>query len=148
MSNHIEELISKSIRVLKSKGILLYPTDTIWGLGCDATNDGAVRKIIEIKNRPIHKEGFVILLASPHQLLHYVDQYDPSVFNYIQSQSKPTTIIYKKGIGVSPHVLAHDGSIAIRICQHPFCKGLIEKLGKPIVSTSANISDTPSPLSF
>lgn len=128
-------------------GIILYPTDTIWGLGCDATNEAAVRKIINLKQRPAHK-SFVVLVASERDVMQYVSAVDLAVFDYLDKQTKPTTVIYKGAIGLADNVLAADGSVAIRICKDEFCKTFIKRFRKPIVSTSANISNESSPSLF
>lgn len=133
--------------VLKRGGIILYPTDTVWGLGCDATNAEAVEKIINLKRRPAHK-SFVTLLAEERDLIDYVAAPDLSVFDYLEKQDRPTTIIYDHALGLAENVMAEDGSIAIRICKDEFCKKIIKRLRRPIVSTSANLSGVPTPSIF
>ncbi len=133
--------------VLKKGGIILYPTDTVWGLGCDATNVEAVEKIINLKRRPAHK-SFVTLLADERDLIQYVAAPDLSVFDYLDKQDRPTTVIYEHALGLADNVLADDGSVAIRICKDDFCKKIVKRLRKPIVSTSANLSGEPSPAIF
>ena len=145
--NFFETDIENSLRVLQNGGIILYPTDTIWGIGCDATNAAAVERIIELKNRPAQK-SFVVLVADEKELMKYVATLDLEIFNYLDSTTKPTTVIYEDAIGLADNVLANDGSVAIRICKDEFCKHLIKRFRKPIVSTSANISGMPSPASF
>ncbi len=136
--------LEQCLDVLHSGGIILYPTDTVWGLGCDATNAIAVEKIIELKKRPQHK-SFVVLVASERDVLQYVAAPDLSVFDYLQQVAKPTTVIYEHAIGLADNVLAANGSVAIRICKDDFCRHLIKRFRKPIVSTSANTSGMPSP---
>lgn len=133
--------------VLKKGGIILYPTDTVWGLGCDATNAEAVEKIINLKRRPANK-SFVTLLADERDLIQYVAAPDLSVFDYLEQQDRPTTIIYDHALGLADNVVADNGSVAIRICKDEFCKKIIKRLRKPIVSTSANLSGEPAPSIF
>ena len=139
--------IEQALDVLHVGGIMLYPTDTIWGIGCDATNEAAVEKIIHLKQRPAHK-SFVVLVASEREVMQYVAAVDLAVFDYLEKQTKPTTVIYQGAIGLADNVLAADGSVAIRICKDEFCRTLIKRFRKPIVSTSANISNEPSPAIF
>ena len=144
---HFENDIEQCLSVLANGGIILYPTDTIWGIGCDATNAEAVEKIISLKQRPDSK-SFVVLVAEERDILKYVAAPDLAVFNYLEQTTKPTTVIYPQAIGLADNVLADDGSVAIRICKEPFCRHIIKRFRKPIVSTSANISGEPSPLNF
>ncbi|UAY52824.1 L-threonylcarbamoyladenylate synthase [Ferruginibacter albus] len=139
--------IERCLEVLQNGGTILYPTDTIWGIGCDATNEAAVEKIYRIKKRP-DKKKMIILLADEKDLLTYVTQPDLRIFDYIKEIQKPTTVIYEGGIGIADNLINSDGTVAIRIVKEPFCKALIKRFRKPIVSTSANFSDYPSPLVF
>jgi len=139
--------IDKCLEVLQSGGIILYPTDTVWGLGCDATNAAAVEKIFAVKQRPEAK-SLIVLLADERDVLQYVAAPDLSVFDYLDAAPKPTTVIYDSIIGLAENLLAADGSAGIRIVKEPFCKHLIKRFRKPIVSTSANISGQPTPGSF
>lgn len=139
--------IEQCLTVLHNGGIILYPTDTIWGLGCDATNEAAVDKIMALKQRPQNK-SFVVLAASERDVLQYVAAPDLSVFDYLQQAEKPTTVIYDNALGLASNAIADDGSVAIRICSDEFCRHLIKRFRKPIVSTSANISGEPSPALF
>ena len=136
--------IENCLQVLHKGGIILYPTDTIWGIGCDATNENAVEKIIALKQRPANK-SFVVLVASERDVLQYTAAPDLAVFDYLQTVNKPTTVIYEHALGIAENVLADDGSVAIRICNDEFCKHLIKRFRKPIVSTSANISGEVAP---
>lgn len=142
-----KEDVEKCLAVLKTGGLILYPTDTIWGIGCDATNSAAVDKIIQLKKRPAQK-SFVILAADEKDILHYTASPDLSVFNYLQTIQKPTTVIYQHALGLAENVCNDDGSVAIRICKDEFCRHLIKRFRKPIVSTSANISGNSSPKNF
>ena len=139
--------VEKALHVLKRGGVILYPTDTIWGIGCDATNEQAVKKIFEIKQREDSKT-LIILVAEERDVLQYVAAPDLAVFDFIEEQTRPTTIIFENAIGLPDNLIAEDGSIAIRIAGDEFCRHLIKRLRKPIVSTSANISGQPSPKFF
>ena len=139
-----EKDIAESVKVLHEGGLILYPTDTIWGIGCDATNAAAVEKVYRLKQRPDEK-AMIVLVADERDVLKYVAGPDPAVFDYLEKLSKPTTVIYDSAIGLADNLIAPDGSIAIRICREPFCRHLIKRFRKPIVSTSANISGKPAP---
>ena len=145
--NNFETDLEQSLKILHSGGVILYPTDTVWGLGCDATNAAACEKIFNIKNRPEYK-SFVVLVADERAILHYTAGVDLEIFNYLDKAIQPTTVIYHNAIGLADNVMAADGSVAIRICKDDFCKHLIKRFRKPIVSTSANISGEPSPAIF
>lgn len=139
--------IEQCLAVLRSGGLILYPTDTIWGIGCDATNPAAVEKVFSLKQRPDEK-ALIVLVADERDVLQHVASPDLSLFDYLQQQPKPTTVIYDGAIALADNLIAKDGSIAIRICNETFCKHLIKRFRKPIVSTSANISGQPSPKIF
>ena len=139
--------IEEAISVLQSGGIILYPTDTVWGIGCDATNENAVAKIYALKKRSDEK-SMIVLLADENEIIKYVTQPDAKIFDYIKGINKPTTFIYEGGINLAKNMIQGDGSIGIRITSNAFCKKLITRFGKPLVSTSANISGYPSPAIF
>ncbi|MCX8019024.1 MAG: L-threonylcarbamoyladenylate synthase [Chitinophagaceae bacterium] len=139
--------IERCLEVLHQGGLILYPTDTIWGIGCDATNAKAVARIYELKHRPDSK-AMIILVADEKTVLEYTAAPDLAVFDYLKTVKKPTTVIYEGAIGLAENLIAEDGSIAIRICQDPFCKALIKRFRKPVVSTSANRSGDASPRNF
>jgi len=139
--------IDHSLQVLKRGGLILYPTDTIWGIGCDATNETAVQKIFTLKRRP-EKKSMIILLADARDILKYVSQPDPRIFNFLETVEKPTTVIYEGAVGLAESLIPDDGTIAIRLVHDAFCKQLIRRFRKPIVSTSANISGEPAPRYF
>ncbi|MFT4694969.1 MAG: L-threonylcarbamoyladenylate synthase [Urechidicola sp.] len=139
--------MDKVIEVLRNGGIILYPTDTIWGIGCDATNPEAVKKIYDLKKRESSK-SMIVLLEKDTKLNRYVKQIPEIAWDIVELSEKPTTIIYPEGYNLAPNILAEDKSIAIRIVKEGFCHDLIRKFGKPLVSTSANISNSKSPLSF
>lgn len=144
--NIFENSIKKALDTLKNGGIILYPTDTIWGLGADATNSDAVKRIFQIKQRAETK-SFIILVDSVEMLQQYV-KISENVLQFIALQKKPTTIIYDEVIGLSHSVLAQDGSVAIRVVEDDFCKKLIKEFSRPIVSTSANLSGEKTPFNF
>ncbi|MEP7318051.1 MAG: L-threonylcarbamoyladenylate synthase [Panacibacter sp.] len=146
MTNFSED-IERCIEVLHKGGIILYPTDTVWGIGCDATNKNAVEKIIELKQRPALK-SFVVLVASEREVLQYTASPDLAVFDYLEQSKKPVTVVYEHALGLAENVLAEDGSVAMRICKDEFCKHLIKRFRKPVVSTSANISGVATPALF
>jgi L-threonylcarbamoyladenylate synthase len=128
-------------------GIILYPTDTIWGLGCDATNQAAVEKIFSIKSRS-EGNSLIILVDSDAMLERYVRNIPEIIFELTSVSETPITIIYPEGKNLAPGVCNEDGSVGIRICNEPFCNELITRFRKPIVSTSANISGNPPPSNF
>lgn len=144
---NFREDIKHCLQVLQAGGVILYPTDTVWGLGCDATNPEAVRKIFAIKQREESK-SMIILLVEERDVIKHTAQADLRVFDYLKETAKPTTVIYQGAIGVADNLIADDGSIAIRIVNDEFCRHLIKRLRKPLVSTSANISGEPTPVSF
>jgi len=139
--------IDQCLKVLSTGGTILYPTDTIWGIGCDATDEAAVEKIYKIKNRPPAK-SLIILLADERDILQYVANPDLRVCDYLQTTLKPTTVVYEGAIGLAGNLVPADGTIAIRLVTEPFCRHLIKRLKKPLVSTSANLSGEPAPQSF
>jgi L-threonylcarbamoyladenylate synthase len=132
---------------LKDGGLILYPTDTVWGIGCDATNADAVEKIYTLKQRSDEK-AMIVLVADESDVLKHVAAPDLQVFDHLQKTTKPTTVIYDGAIGFADNLVAKDGSIAIRICNDTFCRHLIRRFRMPIVSTSANISGQPAPRIF
>ncbi|RBL91921.1 L-threonylcarbamoyladenylate synthase [Chitinophaga flava] len=142
-----EQDINAALPVLRNGGLILYPTDTIWGIGCDATNEAAVKKIFDLKQRSESK-SLVILLPDVRDLLHYVSNPRPDMADVIAGFDRPTTVIYEGALGLAPNVISEDQSVAIRIVKDTFCRHLLKRLRKPMVSTSANISGQPSPGSF
>jgi L-threonylcarbamoyladenylate synthase len=142
-----EKDIKDSLIALRKGGIILYPTDTIWGLGCDATNNSAVEKIFRIKSRSENK-SLVILVNGEQMLGRYVTDIPEIVFELASVSDSPLTIIYPKGKNLADGVCSEDGSVGIRICHDEFCNELISRFRKPIVSTSANLSGRPSPENF
>jgi L-threonylcarbamoyladenylate synthase len=143
----LREEIAKAIEVLKSGGTILYPTDTIWGIGCDATNEQAVKKVQELKGR-IASKSLIILLDTENKLGGYVREVPEIAYDLIEYAEKPLTIIYSGAKNLAPNVINEDGSIGIRIVKYPFCEQLIQRFRLPIVSTSANTSGNPAPKNF
>ena len=139
--------LQSALAVLQSGGLILYPTDTIWGIGCDATLSPAVQRIIRVKERADHK-SFVILVSDLDMLEQYVEEVPPMAYSLIEVSDKPLTLVYPQARNLAQEVLGADGTVAIRVVNHPFCQDLIRRFGKPIVSTSANIAGAPSPKAF
>lgn len=144
MKINFEEDIKLCINVLRNGGTILYPTDTIWGIGCDATNESVVRRIFEIKQRTDSK-SLILLVDSASRISAYVEKIPKIAFDLIKISDKPLTIIYPAARNLAKSVLAADGSVGFRIPKDDFCQKLCTVFGKPIVSTSANISEEKSP---
>ena len=142
-----EKDIEQSLAVLHNGGLILYPTDTIWGIGCDATNPDAVARVYALKQREAAK-SLIVLMADERDILKYSSGPDLRVFDYLHTVTKPTTVIYDGAIGFAPNLVNDDGTIAIRVVNDPFCRHLIKRFRKPLVSTSANISGEPAPAFF
>jgi L-threonylcarbamoyladenylate synthase len=142
-----EDDIRNCINALEQGGIILYPTDTIWGLGCDALNALAVDRLFALKQRPREK-SMIVLLAEARDIIQYIAAPPPDIINTLESFDTPTTVIYNGALGFPDNVTADDGSIAIRVTRDPFCRALIKRLRKPIISTSANLSNMPSAATF
>lgn len=142
-----EEDIKRSLAALKAGGVILYPTDTVWGLGCDATNTSAVEKVFTIKSRAEGK-SMIILVNGIDMLERYVKDIPQTAMELINVSDSPLTIIYPEGKNLAAGVCNEDKSVGIRICNEPFCNELITRFRKPLVSTSANISGKASPGNF
>lgn len=141
------EEINDIVTILEEGGVILYPTDTIWGLGCDATNPEAVSRIFRIKQRAANK-SMIVLLPDAKSVLQYVASPHPDIVDILGSFKVPTTVVYDNGIGFAENVPAADGSIGIRVTADPFCRTLLKRFKRPLVSTSANISGLQSPRIF
>ena len=139
--------LSAALKVLRAGGVILYPTDTVWGLGCDATNMNAVKRIYEIKQRAENK-SFIILVNSVAMLERYVENPPEVAIEMAELSEKPLTVVYDRGRSLAEGVASADGSVGVRVCTEPFCEALIEALRKPLVSTSANISGNSAPAIF
>lgn len=138
-----EDDIKKAVEVMRNGGIILYPTDTIWGIGCDATNRDAVERIYELKRRDDHK-AMICLVDSDARLQRYVRNVPEVAWDLLELAEKPTTVILDNAVNLADNLIADDGSIAMRITKEPFSKELCYRFQKPIVSTSANISGEPA----
>ena len=143
----LRDEVANAFKVLQDGGIILYPTDTIWGIGCDATNTEAIKKIFRLKQRDEAK-SMVILVDTENKLESYVQEVNPLAYDLIEYAENPLTLVMPGAKNLSPAVIAADGSVAIRVSNHEFCRQLIQRLRKPLVSTSANISGKPSPQYF
>lgn len=139
--------LTKHFETLRSGGILLYPTDTIWGIGCDATNDEACKRITDLKGRSDDK-SFVLLADGFPMVQKYIPDFHEVCYDLADFATKPLTIIYPDAKGLAPSVLANDGSVGIRITNDPVCIKLIRSIRKPLVSTSANLTGKPAPTEF
>jgi L-threonylcarbamoyladenylate synthase len=142
-----EKDIESCLAVLQAGGLILYPTDTVWGIGCDATNASAVAKVYALKQR-VATKSLIVLMADERDVLKYTSQPDLRVFDYLQTVSKPTTVVYEGAIGLADNLVNEDGTVAIRLVEENFCRHLIKRFRKPLVSTSANVSGKASPAFF
>lgn len=143
----MEKEIGNALNTLKKGGLLLYPTDTIWGIGCDASNAEAVDKIYKLKQREESK-SMICLVSDMKMLQQYVEEVPEAAYDIMKYAARPTTIIYDKPIRIAENLIAKDNTLAIRVTNDPFCQKLIRKLRRPLVSTSANLSGTASPKEF
>lgn len=142
-----DEDIERAVAVMRRGGVIAYPTDTIWGIGCDAANSAAVKRVFEIKQRADSK-ALITLVGSLAALERTVDNVPDVALQLIEVADRPTTIVYDHGAGVAPELLAEDGSLAVRLTTEPFSSRLCQRMRGPIVSTSANVSGQPSPATF
>lgn len=139
--------IQQTIDILNQGGLILYPTDTVWGIGCDATNEAAVKKVYELKKRQDNK-ALICLVSDLRMLQRYVYEIPEAAYDIIEFSSKPTTIIYDQPINLAKNLIGQDNTIGIRVASDEFCQKLIRKFRRPLVSTSANTSGKPTPKSF
>ncbi len=147
MNSKFEKDIQACLTVLNEGGLILYPTDTLWGVGCDATNSTAVQKIIELKKITDYND-MAVLVTEEQEILQYVAAPDMEVFDYLATTDRPTTVIYQGAIGLADPLVAEDGSVGIRICQDSFCRQLIKRFHRPIVATPANYPTQALPTRF
>jgi len=145
--NELNEEIKNAQEVLFKGGLILYPTDTIWGIGCDATNEAAVRRVFELKKR-VDSKALLVLVDSPVKLNFYVEEVPEVAWDLVEFADKPLTIIYPGARNLASNLIAEDGSVGIRVTREEFSKKLCERFRKAIVSTSANVSGEPSPAFF
>jgi len=143
----LKDEVAKALKVVQDGGIILYPTDTIWGIGCDATNTEAVKKIYRLKQRDEAK-SMIILLDTENKLESYISEVNPLAYDLIEYAENPLTLVMPGAKNISTALIAADGSVGIRVTKHQFCQQLIQRMRKPLVSTSANISGKPSPQYF
>lgn len=143
----IKEDIDKALRVLQEGGVIIYPTDTIWGIGCDATNKAAVQRIYKIKQRE-DSLSMLVLVHSENMIPSYVEEVPEIAWELLEASDTPLTLIYPGAKNLAPNLVGEDKTIGIRVSEDEFCQGLIKRFRKPIVSTSANISGNKSPAHF
>lgn len=139
--------INACLQTLWQGNLMLYPTDTVWGIGCDATNEQAVKKVYALKRRADSK-ALICLVANRAMLERHVRRVPQAAYELIEKANKPTTIVFDHPIGVAPNLVAVNNTLALRIASDSFCQQLINAFGKPIVSTSANLSGAPTPKQF
>jgi L-threonylcarbamoyladenylate synthase len=142
-----EQDIKNCIAALSNGQTILYPTDTVWGIGADATNYAAVDAVFALKQRPPEK-SMIVLLADARDILRYIAAPPPDIIGIVDEFDMPTTVIYDNAIGLADNAVNADGSVGIRVTTDPFCKALIKRFRKPIISTSANISGQPAPVTY
>lgn len=148
----LNETIVSAVKVMRDGGLILYPTDTVWGIGCDATNAAAVAKVFELKKRSDSK-SLVLLASDMDMICRYVKAMPEMAVSLIEVNDRPMTIVYPdaittSGYGLASECVAEDGSVGIRIPLSDYCRRMVARFGKPVVSTSANISGEPTPKSF
>jgi L-threonylcarbamoyladenylate synthase len=143
----LKDEVKNALDIINQGGIILYPTDTIWGLGCDASNTDAIQKIYALKQRAQEK-SMIILLDTENKLESYIREVPAIAYDLIEFAENPLTLVMPGAKNISPALIAADGSVGVRVSTHPFCQQLIQRLRKPLVSTSANISGQPSPQNF
>ncbi len=141
------EDLQNALATLRAGELILYPTDTVWGIGCDATNEEAVQKVFALKQRNDAK-SLLLLVENAGRIPSYIEEMPDLAWDLIEMSEKPLSIIYDKARNLAPSVVAEDGSVGIRVCDEPFVKALLQQFKKPIVSTSANISGQPTPAIF
>ena len=143
----IEREAQKAAEVIRQGGIVIYPTDTIWGIGCDAADEKAIEKVFALKKRAESK-SLIVLVGSEQGLLRTVKIVPEPAWDILKYSERPVTIIYDHPIGVAKNALAEDGSLGIRVTSDPFCRRLLELMKRPLISTSANVSGQSSPACF
>lgn len=145
--NDIKTEVHKAFEVIKNGGIILYPTDTVWGIGCDATNPNAIKKVFALKKRAESK-SMIALVSGDRMLYQVFDKIPENAFQIWDLSEKPTTLILDNPKNIAKEIIAEDNSVGIRIVKEPFCFNLMERMKKPLVSTSANLSGEATPKSF
>ena len=142
-SAEMRQEIARALKVLREGGVILYPTDTVWGIGCDATNAAAVERIYRLKQRADHK-AMIVLADSPEMVGRYADGIPEVAYELMEVAVRPLTIVYDRGVGLAPNLLGPDGSVGIRVTKEEFSAALVRALRRPLVSTSANVSGKPA----
>ncbi len=140
----LQQEIDTTVEVLRKGGLILYPTDTVWGIGCDATNEEAVARIYALKQSE-NKKSMLVLCGSPDMTVRYVNRAPGIAFEVQEMATSPLTLILPGATGVAANLIPEEGTLGIRIPDHEFCQGMLRRFGKPVVSTSANISGEPTP---
>ena len=140
----LQKEAAEAVRILKEGGIILYPTDTVWGLGCDATNKDAVEKIYKLK-RSVNKKSMIVLCSTADMVVRYVNRAPGIAFDVMEMASSPLTLILPGAVGVAPNLIPEEGTLGVRVPDHAFCQEMMRQLRRPIVSTSANISGEETP---
>lgn len=143
--NDMQHEVDEAVRILRAGGVILYPTDTVWGIGCDATNTEAVDRIYRLK-RSENKKSMLVLCASPDMTVRYVNKAPGIAFEVMEMATKPLTLILPGAVGVAANLIPDEGTLGIRVPDHEFCRRMLRALGRPIVSTSANISGEATPV--
>ena len=144
-SNAMQEEVARAAEVLRAGGLILYPTDTVWGLGCDATNPDAVARIYRLKQSE-NKKSMLVLCASADMVVRYVDRAPGIAFEVMELATAPLTLILPGAVGVAENLIPEEGTLGVRVPDHEFCRRLLRVLGRPIVSTSANLSGAETPV--
>lgn len=139
----MQKAVDKCVEILRAGGLILYPTDTVWGIGCDATNEEAVAKVYALK-RSEEKHSMLCLCRDADMVVRYVNRAPGIAFEVMELSDKPLTAILPGAVGVAPNLIPESKTLGVRVPQHDFCQALLRKFGKPIVSTSANISGEPA----
>ena len=142
--NAMQEEVARAAEVLRAGGVILYPTDTVWGLGCDATNGDAVARIYRLKQSE-NKKSMLVLCASADMVVRYVDRAPGIAFEVMELATSPLTLILPGAVGVAENLIPDEGTLGVRVPDHEFCRLLLRAFGRPIVSTSANVSGQPTP---
>lgn len=143
----MQEEVNRAVEVLRRGGIILYPTDTVWGVGCDATNPEAVERIYRLKGS-VNKKGMIVLLDTPAAVGKYIRRVPEVAYDLMELTDKPLTLILDGAVGVAENLIPEEGSLAVRVPDHDFCRRVVGKLRRPLVSTSANFSGEPTPVKF
>ena len=143
--NAMQQEVAAAVQVLRGGGVILYPTDTVWGLGCDATNAEAVAKIYRLKQSE-NKKSMLVLCASADMVVRYVDRAPGIAFEVMELATKPLTLVLPGAVGVAPNLVPDEGTLGVRSPDHEFCRQLLRAFGRPVVSTSANLSGQQTPV--